>query len=167
MTRGSLIFSIALLVLSGVMAGLILKGQVMNPMESRTTSLEADIDNIEIRPVFYIAPSNVDYNELNTHIASHSNLWRELVPPPKRAAPVAKGPDFKTLLQGVVPSRRREMKVSGTLKVHIITPSKSRGFWAKVGDTINGMKIVGITPTHIVFEKHKNKKAYTYSHPRQ
>ncbi len=162
-----MILWVALMVLCLAMAGLVVKRQLTNPMESRGVVLEADIDSLVTRPVFYIEPSGVDYDELNKHILAHPKLWQELVPPPERAAPVAKGPNFKTLLMGVLPSKRREMKVGGTVKVHTITPVKSRGFWAMVGDTVNGMKIVKITPTHMVFGKSKNGKAYTHDHPRQ
>ena len=167
MTRGPMIISIALVVLSVSLAGVMLKRQFANPMESHSVALEADIDALVTRPIFYIAPSGVDYDELNEHVVSHPKLWQELVPPPEKAAPVAQGPDFKVLLAGVVPSKRMEMKVGGTLKVKTVTPGKPRGFYAKVGDTINGMKIVGITPTHMIFEKHKNEKAYMHSLPRQ
>lgn len=167
MMRGPMILWVALVVLCVAVAGLVVKRQLANPMASRGAVLEADIDSLVIRPVFYIEPSSIDYDELNKHVVAHPKLWQELVPPPERAAPVAKGPDFKTLLMGVLPSKRREMKVGGTVKVHTVTPGKPRGFWATVGDTINGMKVVKITPTHLVFEKYKNDKAYTHDHPRR
>ncbi len=58
------------------------------------------------------------------------------------------------------------MGVGDGLKIRVVTPAKPRGYWVKIGDSINGAKIVEITPTNVVFEKIQNDKPYKYAHPR-
>jgi hypothetical protein len=136
-------------------------------MDLRSTMLESDIENLQTRPVYYIEQANIDYMALNKQFALHPKMWHELVPPKVVAKPPPKGPNFKALLKGVVASKRREIKQGTTLKVRFVTPGEPRGYWVKTGDTINGMKVIDITPAHIVFEKHQNDKRYTYKHARK
>jgi hypothetical protein len=167
MNNKSSIFFLTLLLVSILMLGVMILRSQLNPMDDRKVELESNIESLEIRPVFYISPATIDYAELDIHIDSHSKLWRELVPAPKGKAPRAQGPNFKQLLEGVIPSIRKEMKVGGKVKVHIITPAKPRGYWVTVGDSIDGMKVINVLPRFVVFEMKKGNKTYKYEHPRQ
>lgn len=161
--RSSILF-LTLAAASVVLGLWILKSQLMNPMEAREANLESEIANIETRPIFYIAPANIDYAELDAQLKAHPGVWRELVPAAAAAAPVAAGPNFTELLAGVVAGN--VMGLGDTLKIRVVTPAKPRGYWVKVGDSINGATIVEITATDMVFEKIQNNKPYKYALPR-
>ena len=161
MSRSSMAVLIFLGGVSLLSLGMILKNQLMNPMEFRKLELDREINFLAAKPMDEVLTPAVNYRQLKKELSSHPRLWRELVPPPppKKVAP--KGPDFVKLLTGVRASKR-QVKVGNTIKVRMTTPDKPRGVYKVIGDVINGVKIKEFTPTHVVFEKPLNGKTFTY-----
>ncbi len=60
--RSSISF-LSLAVVSVILVLWIIKCAVMNPMIARETALNQEIDTLETRPKFYIAPASIDNAE--------------------------------------------------------------------------------------------------------
>jgi hypothetical protein len=141
--------------------------QINNPLDARASILRDEIDQIELIPVFYIANSETNYNDIYNSFGGRVGLWNELIAPPAKAAPVITGPNFEELLKGVVPSLRRQMKVGDSLKVHVVSPDNPRGTWVQIGDKLKSTDIIAITDSHLILEKNANNKKYKYNLPRK
>ncbi|MFP6584153.1 MAG: hypothetical protein VCD00_16565 [Candidatus Hydrogenedentota bacterium] len=136
-----------------------------NPMDARYDTLQTEIKDIQVKPVFYVDPAVANFEEQTKAFMARPGLWRELIAPAKKAAPKPTGPNFKQLMEGIKPSRIG-MTVGGKVKVRVATPQYPRGTWIQVGDMLNTAKVTQITDQFIVVEKSKGGKVYTHRLPR-
>lgn len=144
-----------------VIAGLIVRGLVANPMESR----RAQLDKERAKDLSEWAPepeSAVDFIGFQRAIAAKPELWRALVPPPvRREAP----PNLDQMLHGVVVTRQQIGSGTKT-KILVKLPGNPRGEWKGVGDEVKGVTIKKIAKTNVVFSLRKSGKEYTKTLPR-
>ena len=163
--RSWITYTILLLVACAVV--LIAKQSITNPMDARKQSLHSKIETIEAPAPYYMDTVKVDYAALQQTFTQRPKVWSQLVPDATAQNHIEAPPNFTAILKGVVPSKRKEMKVGKTLKVHVVSPLKPRGQWLGIGDEIYGCKIIAITPDHLVVEKYKGKNRYAHRYPRQ
>lgn len=148
--------------ISAVAVAWIVLSFIRNPMDARLAKLEAEINDIQVAPVFVVGPSQTNYPQVQRSIQGKNVLWRALISPHQQAKPQATGPNFAHLLKGVDVSGP-EMKVGDTLKLRVVTPQSPRGNWVQVGDKLGGTEIVQITPQSVIVSATKGNKTYKHT----
>lgn len=139
-----------------------------NPMDERAHALENDLAKISTKEVTFDTTPNYDFESLQRTIRKKPKLWMELVPPPPPPPPKKKKivqvppPDLANMLQGVSPTRQ-QLRKKGQLMVLIKTPKDPRGHYHSVGDVIQGLTILKIEKTSVVFSMSRNGRTYTHS----
>lgn len=163
-SKRNLTLAAALIVSVGAIAWIGIRA-TQNPMDARYDTLQTEIDDIQVKPVFYVVPAAANVVEQFEVFKVRQGLWQELIAAPKKAAPKPTGPNFKQLMTGIKPSRVG-MTVGGKVKVRVATPQYPRGSWIQVGDTLNTAKVIQITDQFVVVEKSKGGKVYRHRLPR-
>lgn len=138
---------------------------VHNPMDEHASALDAELAAIQPAPAEYSTDSGLNFERIYADVEGKSGLWNELVAPlpkPKPKPKPAAAPDLAKLLKGVSPGRNQVGS-----RVQIKTPTDRKGSYLGVGDQVNGVVILEIKRTEILFGITKNGKDYTHTLPRQ
>jgi hypothetical protein len=152
----------------GLLAAVLLLGGVLfnaanNPMETRRVALASELTAMgsdwKLDEGLIVSPSS----DLEISINGKPAVWRQLI---ARPIPPVRPPNMASILKGVQPTRM-SIGVGADRKVKIITPSKRRGDFFKVGSRVVGTRISEITDTDVTFSLKKNGKEYKKSLPRK
>ena len=139
---------------------------VDDPMEARRARLEEELRTIRPMIAEYSTAPTGDLGGLRAAVTSKPSLWEELIPapaaPPRRKMP----PNLQQKLQGVVPTRT-SIGTGEAVKVLIKSTNNPRGSFLGVGEKVNGVAVLKIEKTSVLFGVTQNGTRYTHSVPRR
>lgn len=162
----SRIVTTLMIIVSVCAIGILAKQRINTFMDIRIQNLQSEIKAIPEPTPYYMETVKIDYAALKQTFTLRPKVWNQLVPGQNNPATKEVPPYFQAILKGVIPNKRKEMKVGNTVKVHVITPEKPSGQWLGIGDEILGCKIVAIAPDYLLMEKYKGKNRYAHKLPR-
>lgn len=161
------ITSITMILVSIAATACLVQNGLYNPSYYQGERLHYTISTLEPPMPYFLDTVHVDYTALKKTFTQRPALWGPLVPGSATQAPQAARPNFFAILNGVVPSKRKEMKAGEDIKVRVLTPARPLGQWMGVGDTIHGCTIIGFSPDHMIVEKHTGGARYVHRLPRK
>lgn len=136
-----------------------------NPIDARRSALESELSAIRPAPAEYSTDSGLDYEKIYSDVTGKSALWNELVAPLPKPAPKPrppKPPEVAKMLHGVSVGRNQVGS-----RVQIKTATDRKGSYKGVGDQVNGVTILEISRTEVLFGLTQSGKQYTHSLPRR
>lgn len=148
--------------------GLIALNTLRDPMDARWARLQEEIAGVKPLEIAYATEENINYREIEQTLLAKPSVFVELVPippPPPPPPVVPQPPDFGRLKQGVT-FTMQGMGSGANTKVKCIHPGNPRGEFLKVGDVVNGMKILEIHRDRVLLEAENDGHRWTTEMPR-
>lgn len=155
-----------LVLLSVVLGAYLVRNALGDPMAPRRTALENRLQDIVPEKTDYLASARSDFSAERGRITGKSAIWRELVPAPPRPPARKMPPNLRRKLSGVVPTRTSIGSGSDT-KALIKSTENPRGAFIGVGEQINGVTLLRIEKTVVVFGVTQQGVDYTHEIPRR
>ncbi len=160
MERGITIGCVVVLI---ALAGWIGYNAFDSPMQQRSLALKADVSKIKPMELSFPKP-NWDTEKWQQSVAAKPNLWTQLVEPPKaEPPPPPTPPNPNEMIKDV----RFSKQGIGVKKIKLFKGADTKGEWASVGDTINGLVLKEITKGDVTLTLKWNDQELTATKQRE